>query len=75
MRSDSFLMRIFAVLALVGLVITVYLLWVRPYQVRWDATDEEVQRPMPGDELNANPKYLATRAITIGGTPKRFGPG
>ena len=39
------------------------------------ATDEEAQRPMPGDELNPNPKFLATRAITIEGKPEDVGRG
>jgi hypothetical protein len=29
---------------------------------------------MPGDELNADPKFLATRAITINGTPEQIWP-
>src|SRR5215208_5090088 len=68
--------NIMAVFALVGLVMTAYLRWARPYQLRWGATDEELQRPMPGDELNSNPKFLATRAITIEGEPEDIsGPG
>ena len=63
-----------AVFALVGLVVMAYLRWARPYQVRWGATDEEVQRTMPGDELNPNPKFLATRAITIEGKPEDIWP-
>src|SRR5215207_4131728 len=66
--------NIMAVFALVGLVMMAYLLWARPYQLRWGATDEEVQRPMPGDELNYNPKFLATRAITIEGKPEDIWP-
>ncbi len=63
-----------AVLVLVGLVIAAYLLWARPYQLRWGATDEEVQRLMPGDELITNPGYRATRAITIEGSPEEIWP-
>jgi hypothetical protein len=66
--------NIMAVCALGGLVMAAYLRWVRPYQLRWGATDEEVQRPMPGDELNPNPKFLATRAITIEGKPEDVWP-
>jgi hypothetical protein len=66
--------KVIAVLALVGLVKAVYLLWARPYQLRWGATNQEVQRPMPGDELNLNPKFLATRSITIAGTPDKIWP-
>ena len=66
--------KIIAVLSLVGLVKAVYLLWARPYQLRWGATNQEVRRPMPGDELNLNPKFLATRSITIVGTPDKIWP-
>jgi hypothetical protein len=61
-------------LVIVGLVLTLYLLWARPYQLRWGATDDEVQQPMPGDELNRNPTFLATRAVTINGTPEEIWP-
>jgi hypothetical protein len=63
-----------AILALIGVVKAAYLLWARPYQLRWGATDEEVQRPMPGDELNLSPKFLATRAITVEATPEEIWP-
>jgi len=42
-----------------------YVLAVRPWHLRWGATDEEVSRPMPGDELVAHPNVLSTHAITI----------
>jgi len=42
-----------------------YLLWARPYQLRWGATDAEARGEMPGDELDAHPGFLATRAINI----------
>jgi hypothetical protein len=63
-----------AVIALIGLVLMAYLRWARPYQLRWGATQEELQRSMPGDELNPNPKFLATRAITIKGKPEDIWP-
>jgi hypothetical protein len=63
-----------AVFTLVGLVMVAYLLLARPYQLRWGATDEEVKRPMPGDELDPHPTFLATRAITIEGTPEEIWP-
>ncbi len=69
MNKQSSLSKLLVVLGLVGLVTAAYLLWARPYQLRWGATDEEMQRQMPGDELISNPRYLATRAITIEATP------
>jgi hypothetical protein len=59
---------------LIGLVLTVYLIWARPYQLRWGATAEEIARPMPGDELDPRPTFLATRAITIDATPAEIWP-
>jgi hypothetical protein len=42
-----------------------YLRRFRPWQLRWGATDAEVARPLPGDELLSDPNFNATRAITI----------
>jgi hypothetical protein len=70
----NLLIRILALLALLGVVFGAYFLVARPYQLRWGATDEEVRRPMPGDELDTSPRFLATRAITIDGTPEQIWP-
>jgi hypothetical protein len=74
MNKDLVLKKIMAVLALVGVVMAFYLIWARPYQLRWGATDKEVKRQMPGDEINRYPTFLATRAITIQGTPEEIWP-
>lgn len=37
----------------------------RPWFLRWGATDEEVSRTWPGDEMAPMPASLATRAVTI----------
>lgn len=37
----------------------------RPLFLRWGATDEELDKVLPGDELSPNPVSEATRAITI----------
>jgi hypothetical protein len=39
--------------------------WLRPWHLRWGATEAEVRRALPGDELVANPRLSATHAITI----------
>lgn len=74
MNKNSTLSKITVALGSVGLVTAAYLRWARPFQLRWGATDEEVQRPMPGDDLISNPEYLATRAITIDATPEKIWP-
>ena len=68
------LVQISAGIMLIAIIMTAYLLWARPYQLNWGATQEEIIRPMPGDELDAHPTFLATRAITIEGTPHEIWP-
>lgn len=54
--------------------LSAYLLAVRPRQLRWGATDEEIERPMPGDEIVQRPGFNATRAITIEAPPEEVWP-
>jgi hypothetical protein len=54
--------------------LTIYLLWIHPWQLRWGATDEEVARPMPGDEIVKRPTFNATRAVTIQARPEQIWP-
>jgi len=42
-----------------------YALLIRPWHLRWGATDEEVKMTLPGDELVEHPQLNATHAITI----------
>ena len=42
-----------------------YLELIRPRQVRWGATDEEIARPMPGDDIAGPGARCTTRAVTI----------
>jgi hypothetical protein len=46
----------------------------RPWQLTWGATPEEVKRPMPGDDLVDRPTLDATRAITIAAPAERIFP-
>ena len=52
----------------------VYVLAIRPWQLTWGATDEEVDRPMPGDLLNAHPSFSGTRAVTVRARPEHIWP-
>jgi len=61
------------VLVFVGLLL-VYIFIIRPWQLRWGATDEEVARTMPGDEFVENPTFNATRAVTINAPPELVWP-
>lgn len=42
---------------------------VRPWHLGWGATLEERERPMPFDQLIAEPNYFSTRAIDIDASP------
>ncbi len=59
-----------AVLGLIG----AYVLLIRPWHLTWGATDEEVRRPMLGDEIHASPSFNATRAVTIEAGPEHIWP-
>lgn len=43
----------------------IYLLVLRPWQLKWGATAIEIKRPMPGDEIVVKPTFNATRAVSI----------
>lgn len=45
--------------------VLVYLTRLRPWQLRWGATTQEIKRTMPGDEVVGHPSFNATRAVTI----------
>ena len=56
-----------------GIVALVYRVAIRPWHLRWGATDEELTRPMPGDDLLPG-SGSATRAITIEASPEAIWP-
>jgi hypothetical protein len=43
----------------------VYRVLIRPWQLRWGATDAEIKHSMPGDDIVREPSFNATRAVTI----------
>ena len=47
---------------------------VRPWHMRWGATDAEVAGPMPGDEVVPRAQFNATRSITIDALPASVWP-
>lgn len=49
----------------IGAALGAYAFLVRPWHLRWGATEAEVQEPLPGDDVVPNPKHQATHAITI----------
>ncbi|WP_063063085.1 hypothetical protein [Nocardia violaceofusca] len=53
---------------------TGYRLFARRWCLSWGATEEEVRRRMPGDDLLLLPDMLSTRAITIAADPAAVWP-
>jgi len=49
-------------------IIAVYTFLVRPWHVRWGATDAEAAASLPGDDLVSQPKISATHAISVQGS-------
>ena len=74
MMKAGILRRILGLFVLNSIIIGAYILWARPYQLRWGATLIEINRSMPGDERHGNPSFLATRGITIEDTPENIWP-
>jgi hypothetical protein len=68
------LSRFAAILVLFAVLGSVYFLVIRPAQLHWGATPEELLRSMPEDGIVAHPAFDATRAITIRGTPQQIWP-
>ena len=52
-------------LAIAAAAAAAYVLVVRPWYLRWGASEDEVRKPLPGDELVPDPKIQSTRAVTI----------
>jgi len=57
-----------------GIALAAYLLVYRPLQLRWGASDQDIERAMPGDEIVQRPTFDATRALTIDATPEQIWP-
>jgi hypothetical protein len=60
--------------ALAAVTLGVYLRFIRPWQLRWGATDDEVARAMPGDDVVKHATFNATRAVTIQARPEEIWP-
>ena len=55
--------------ATAGAGLLAYAKLVRPWALRWGATEEEAARPLPGDGLVTKADFVATRAITVHAPP------
>jgi hypothetical protein len=64
----------FSIVAITIAALVLYFLWIRPWQLRWGATDAEVGQTMPGDDIVQSPHFKATRAVTIQASPAEVWP-
>ncbi len=64
------LLRVGGVLGSLALLAAGYLRWYRPWQLQWGATDAEIAKAMPGDDVVHRPSFNATRAVTIAAPPE-----
>jgi len=73
--NRKFLIRA-SIACLISMVLLAAALWFiyRPWALTWGSTNEEIARPMPGDEVLAQPTFNATRAVTIEATPEKIWP-
>jgi hypothetical protein len=60
----------------IGIVILLgaYFFWIRPWQLSWGATKEEVELTLPGDDIVKKPNFISTRAIDISVKPEKVWP-
>jgi len=54
--------------------LVIYFYLYRPWQLRWGATDEEVDCCMQGDDIVTNPSFNSTRAVTVEISPQYIWP-
>ena len=48
-----------------GMMLAVYHVLIRPWHRTWGATNEEVARQLPGDDVVLEPSDETTRAVTV----------
>lgn len=72
--NREFWLRAASLLVIFAVGLAAYLLFIRPSQIRRGATDAEVARVMPGDDIVSNPTFNATRAVTINAPPEKIWP-
>jgi hypothetical protein len=54
----------------IGALAAAYILAVRPWHLRWGATDEELTETLPGDDVKPDAGIQVTHAITIDAPPE-----
>ncbi|MFC1879214.1 hypothetical protein ACFLZW_04815 [Chloroflexota bacterium] len=51
-----------------------YLKIIRPWQLQWGASNVEIERLMPGDEIVVKPSFNATRAVAVNAPAEKIYP-
>jgi hypothetical protein len=52
-------------LLLAGLLVLLYFFVIRPWQLTWGATKDEITQSLSGDDIVEKPHFVATRAVSI----------
>jgi hypothetical protein len=60
--------------ALIAIALAAYARWLRPWHLRWGATDEELAGALPGDRFVPQPQVESTHAVTIDAPPEAVWP-
>lgn len=61
-------------LLLIIIFLVLYFSFLRSWQLKWGAANHELARPMPGDDIVADPSFDATRGVTINSPPQDIFP-
>jgi hypothetical protein len=59
-------------LLVAGALLNLWVLW--PWMSRWGATEEEMARPLPGDDLVPEPTIQTTKGVTVRAAPAEIYP-
>jgi hypothetical protein len=65
MRTETNAARYVALASTLAAIVSAFLMVVRPWYLRWGATEAEARRTLPGDEIIPDAAGQETRAITI----------
>ena len=72
---QGLLARLLRPLAILGALLPwVYAFFIRSWHLRWGAIEEELSKPLPGDELVPDPGIESTRAITVNASVEEVWP-
>lgn len=74
MSTGKVLRRVVGVMMVTAGAAGAYVRFLRPWLLRRGATDAEVERALPGDDLVQTPQWTATQAITIHAAPDAIWP-